>query len=282
MQQNIQKKRDVTTPSRHIIGRYAPVTTNHTTALHDVADSKYIMTTNGCHGDRRRYTTWHALAAASHRCVDVNTYRSGSSRNANKSNRNKNGFLEEEDEERKEWGEQNRISRNHHLPWITDHLCLLCKMPHVLLVAPIFYSWKVMCRGGGSANIRDSVLNHSPSSDGCVWGDSWLCSLQTQACWCPSDGLYISSSAHRWSAPHTWGVKGQTYTHKLIRVCKETLGEQCLRVSYAVVLLMSRTLCRGSMVSGQRSMQGANTMARALADMRFVSSWNKILNPKSI
>lgn len=40
---------------------------------------------------------------------------------------------------------------------------------------------------------------------------------------------------------------------------------------------MSCTLCSGSMVSGQRRMQGAKTMARALADMRFVSSCSAIL-----
>lgn len=47
--------------------------------------------------------------------------------------------------------------------------------------------------------------------------------------------------------------------------------------SYVVVLLMSWTLCSGSVVSGQRRMQGANTMAKALADMRLVSSWRAIL-----
>lgn len=52
--------------------------------------------------------------------------------------------------------------------------------------------------------------------------------------------------------------------------------------SYAVVLPMSRTLCNGSVVSGQRSMQGANTMASAFADMRFVSSWNEILKQTDI
>lgn len=47
--------------------------------------------------------------------------------------------------------------------------------------------------------------------------------------------------------------------------------------SYAVVLLMSWTLCRGSMESGQRRMHGANTIASALADIRFVSSCKAIL-----
>lgn len=47
--------------------------------------------------------------------------------------------------------------------------------------------------------------------------------------------------------------------------------------SYAVVLLMSCTLCRGSMLSGHRRIQGANTIARALALIRFVSSCNEIL-----
>lgn len=46
---------------------------------------------------------------------------------------------------------------------------------------------------------------------------------------------------------------------------------------YAVVLLMSWTLCSGSMVSGQRRMQGAKTMARALADILLVSSCSAIL-----
>lgn len=48
--------------------------------------------------------------------------------------------------------------------------------------------------------------------------------------------------------------------------------------TYAVVLLMSCTLCSGSMVSGQRRMQGAKTMASALADMRLVSSCSTILD----
>ncbi len=47
--------------------------------------------------------------------------------------------------------------------------------------------------------------------------------------------------------------------------------------SYAVVLLMSCTLCSGSMVSGQRRIQGAKTIAKALADIRFVSSCRAIL-----
>ena len=49
---------------------------------------------------------------------------------------------------------------------------------------------------------------------------------------------------------------------------------------YVVVLLMSCTLCSGSMVSGQRRMQGANTMAKALADIRLVSSCRAILRNK--
>lgn len=48
--------------------------------------------------------------------------------------------------------------------------------------------------------------------------------------------------------------------------------------SYAVVLLMSWTLCSGSMVSGQRRIQGAKTIANALADIRFVSSCRAILD----
>lgn len=51
---------------------------------------------------------------------------------------------------------------------------------------------------------------HSPSSAGCASVDSWLCFQQTPACWCPSDGLYISSSARRWLAPHTWEEKDRT------------------------------------------------------------------------
>ena len=51
-----------------------------------------------------------------------------------------------------------------------------------------------------------------------------------------------------------------------------------VRESHAVVLLMSWTLCRGSVVSGQRKMQGANTMARALADILLVSSCKVILH----
>lgn len=43
---------------------------------------------------------------------------------------------------------------------------------------------------------------------------------------------------------------------------------------------MSCTLCSGSMVSGQRRMQGANTMAKALADIRLVSSCRAILRNK--
>lgn len=49
---------------------------------------------------------------------------------------------------------------------------------------------------------------------------------------------------------------------------------------YVVVLLMSCTLCSGSVVSGQRRMQGANTMAKALADIRLVSSCRAILRNK--
>lgn len=61
-----------------------------------------------------------------------------------------------------------------------------------------------------------------------------------------------------------------------------TPGRECIRCTwsvcpYAVVLPMSWTLCIGSMVSGQRRMQGANTIAKALADMRFVSSCKAIL-----
>lgn len=47
--------------------------------------------------------------------------------------------------------------------------------------------------------------------------------------------------------------------------------------THAVVLLMSWTLCSGSVVSGQRRTQGAKTMARALADILFVSSCSAIL-----
>lgn len=49
-----------------------------------------------------------------------------------------------------------------------------------------------------------------------------------------------------------------------------------------MVLLMSWTLCSGSMVSGQRRMQGANTMARALADILLVSSCSAILRHNTI
>jgi len=52
--------------------------------------------------------------------------------------------------------------------------------------------------------------------------------------------------------------------------------------SYAVVLLMSWTLCSGSMVSGQRRIQGAKTIAKALADIRFVSSCKAILKAEII
>lgn len=47
--------------------------------------------------------------------------------------------------------------------------------------------------------------------------------------------------------------------------------------TYAVVLPMSCTLSSGSMVSWQRRMQGAKTMARALADILLVSSCRAIL-----
>lgn len=50
---------------------------------------------------------------------------------------------------------------------------------------------------------------------------------------------------------------------------------------YVVVLLMSCTLCSGSMVSGQRRMQGANTMAKALADIRLVFSCRAILRNRN-
>lgn len=52
--------------------------------------------------------------------------------------------------------------------------------------------------------------------------------------------------------------------------------------SYVVVLLMSWTLCSGSVVSGQRRIQGAKTMAKALADIRLVSSWRAILTKTGI
>lgn len=47
--------------------------------------------------------------------------------------------------------------------------------------------------------------------------------------------------------------------------------------TYAVVLPMSCTLSSGSIVSWQRRMQGAKTMARALADILLVSSCRAIL-----
>lgn len=52
--------------------------------------------------------------------------------------------------------------------------------------------------------------------------------------------------------------------------------------TYAVVLLISWTLCSGSMVSGQRRMQGANTMASALADILLVSSCKAILKHTTV
>ena len=41
------------------------------------------------------------------------------------------------------------------------------------------------------------------------------------------------------------------------------------RGAYVVVLATSLMLIRGSALSGQRRMQGANTMARELGDMRL-------------
>lgn len=55
-------------------------------------------------------------------------------------------------------------------------------------------------------------------------------------------------------------------------------SESVRAASYAVVLLMSWTLCRGSMESGQRRMHGAKTIAKAFADIRFVSSCRAILD----
>lgn len=52
--------------------------------------------------------------------------------------------------------------------------------------------------------------------------------------------------------------------------------------SYAVVLLMSCTLCSGSMVSGHRRIHGAKTMAKALADIRLVSSCKAILQTTTL
>lgn len=52
--------------------------------------------------------------------------------------------------------------------------------------------------------------------------------------------------------------------------------------SYAVVLLMSWTLCSGSIVSGHRRIQGAKTIAKALADIRLVSSCKAILKAEFI
>lgn len=62
-------------------------------------------------------------------------------------------------------------------------------------------------------------------------------------------------------------------------VCKPLTLTEIIQglFSYAVVLLMSCTLCSGSMVSGHRRIHGANTMAKALADMRLVSSCKAIL-----
>lgn len=62
-------------------------------------------------------------------------------------------------------------------------------------------------------------------------------------------------------------------------ICKPKVraSETVQAMSYAVVLLMSWTLCKGSMVSGQRRMQGAKTIAKALADIRLVSSCKAIL-----
>lgn len=67
----------------------------------------------------------------------------------------------------------------------------------------------------------------------------------------------------------------------LAGVC-ESRGLWSQSETYAVVLLMSWTLCSGSMVSGQRRMQGAKTMARALTDILLVSSCREILQHNTV